>query len=185
MTNETSQKIINSWPSTKEQFLTWFENNGPGILHGFKIFCLMFSGFIILSIIITLIKSKPYLKESLFSSLKGADMPKEKPNILKQEWSNQVQDKLKTQDIEQAKMALIKADALLSNVLTKAGYRGETMADQLKQIDDGEISNAQALWDAHKLRNQIAHEPNKKFRFVQIQQSIEAIESALKELQGL
>ena len=37
------------------------------------------------------------------------------------------------------------------------GYLGETLADKLKALGSSRIASYNELWEAHKLRNQIAH----------------------------
>jgi len=54
------------------------------------------------------------------------------------------------------KIAIIEADNILDNILKEVGYEGDTLADRLKAAGDGEA--IQDAWDAHKVRNAIAHE---------------------------
>jgi hypothetical protein len=55
------------------------------------------------------------------------------------------------------KNALIEADKLLDYVMKARGVAGETMGDRLKNGGHN-LSNLNAVWAAHKLRNQLAHE---------------------------
>ncbi len=54
--------------------------------------------------------------------------------------------------------AIIEADILLDEVLLSLGYEGLTMAAKLQQIRSGDISSIESAWEAHKVRNRIAHE---------------------------
>ena len=54
------------------------------------------------------------------------------------------------------KIAIIEADNILDNILKEVGYEGDTLADRLKVAGDGDI--IQQAWEAHKIRNAIAHE---------------------------
>lgn len=56
------------------------------------------------------------------------------------------------------KLAVIEADIMLAEVLTNAGYGGLTVADQLKSASHANFKYVQDAWDAHKIRNRIAHE---------------------------
>lgn len=57
------------------------------------------------------------------------------------------------------KMAIIEADKLVDTVLKRAGIKGESMADRLRRSEKMvERSAYQAMWDAHKVRNQLVHE---------------------------
>ena len=178
------QQLINQLPNIKQSVMRFLEYYGPGLLRDFKIFCFIFSGITIISIIITLIKSHEYLRESFLSGIKGTDVPIDKPGKLKRQWA-EIENQISAENTDQAKIALIKADALLDNIMKKAGFPGETMGDRLKQFDKTELSNIEDVWQAHKLRNKIAHEPNKEFRFIDIKKGIKAIQKALEELQGI
>jgi len=54
------------------------------------------------------------------------------------------------------KIAIIEADNILDNILKEIGYEGETLADRLKVAGDSD--SVQQAWEAHKVRNAIAHE---------------------------
>jgi len=56
------------------------------------------------------------------------------------------------------KLAILEADIMLDELLEKSGYRGETMGDKLKQVDKSDFNTIDMAWDAHKIRNMIAHE---------------------------
>lgn len=65
-------------------------------------------------------------------------------------------------DENSLKMALIEADKLLDEALKAAGFRGESLGDKLKKITEVQLPNLQEIWEAHKLRNRLVHEPNIK-----------------------
>ena len=56
------------------------------------------------------------------------------------------------------KLAILEADIMLSDALDKMGYRGATMSDKLKSIEPSDFDTLQEAWEAHKIRNAIAHE---------------------------
>ena len=56
------------------------------------------------------------------------------------------------------KLAVIEADIMLDELLDVLGYHGETMADKLKAVEPSDFDTLQSAWEAHKVRNQIAHE---------------------------
>jgi len=56
------------------------------------------------------------------------------------------------------KLAIIEADIILGEVLHEAGYAGKTIGDQLKSASTSNFSSLQDAWDAHLIRNKIAHE---------------------------
>ncbi|MDE1919155.1 MAG: hypothetical protein KGH56_00450 [Patescibacteria group bacterium] len=54
--------------------------------------------------------------------------------------------------------AIIEADIMLDDVLGQQGYVGDGVGEKLKSVDPAHINSLQDAWDAHKVRNQIAHE---------------------------
>lgn len=56
------------------------------------------------------------------------------------------------------RLAILEADIMLDEVLDKMGYHGATVGDKLKSIEASDFTSLQDAWEAHKVRNQIAHE---------------------------
>ena len=56
------------------------------------------------------------------------------------------------------KLGILEADIMLGEVLDKMGYHGSTIGDKLKSIEASDFTSLQEAWEAHKVRNSIAHE---------------------------
>lgn len=56
------------------------------------------------------------------------------------------------------KLAIIEADLMLEDMLTRMGYKGANLGEKLKSIEKSDFTNLQNAWEAHKVRNRIAHE---------------------------
>ncbi len=56
------------------------------------------------------------------------------------------------------KQAIIEADIMLDDILTKMGYRGESVGEKLKRVAMGDFASLDDAWEAHKVRNRIAHD---------------------------
>ncbi len=56
------------------------------------------------------------------------------------------------------RLAIIEADIYMDKLLDQKGYHGDTTSDKLKQIGPGEFASVQIAWEAHKVRNRIAHD---------------------------
>lgn len=54
--------------------------------------------------------------------------------------------------------AIIEADIMLDDMLTREGYEGGGVSEKLKTADPEQFNTLQDAWEAHKVRNQIAHE---------------------------
>lgn len=56
------------------------------------------------------------------------------------------------------RLAILEADIMLGDMLDKLGYRGESIGEQLKSVDKSDFTTIDDAWEAHKVRNLIAHE---------------------------
>ena len=56
------------------------------------------------------------------------------------------------------RLAILESDIMLSDILDKLGLPGETMGDKLKAVEKSDFTTLDNAWEAHKIRNQIAHE---------------------------
>lgn len=55
------------------------------------------------------------------------------------------------------RQAIIEADIMLDEVLDEQGYVGESVGDKLKQVNPERFASLNDAWEAHKVRNDIAH----------------------------
>ncbi len=55
------------------------------------------------------------------------------------------------------RQAIIEADIMLEEVLMQLGYMG-TIGEMLKQVNPNRLHTLNSAWEAHKVRNEIAHQ---------------------------
>ncbi len=55
-------------------------------------------------------------------------------------------------------LAIIEADAILDDMVKKIGYTGDSLGERLKSVEVSDFTSIQSAWEAHKVRNKIAHE---------------------------
>lgn len=55
------------------------------------------------------------------------------------------------------RIAIIEADIILDELLQKLSLPGDTMGDKLKAIEGSDFLTLNEAWEAHKVRNEIAH----------------------------
>lgn len=55
------------------------------------------------------------------------------------------------------RLSIIEADVMLEELLRTAGYLGESVGEMLKSVDKNEFLTLDDAWEAHKIRNAIAH----------------------------
>jgi hypothetical protein len=56
------------------------------------------------------------------------------------------------------RLAILECDIILDELLDKQGYYGGTIGDKLKNADPAHFKTIDNAWEAHKIRNAIAHE---------------------------
>jgi len=56
------------------------------------------------------------------------------------------------------KLAIIEADIILDDILKKRGYVGNSLGERLKSISVDQLASLNDAWEAHKVRNRIAHD---------------------------
>jgi hypothetical protein len=81
-------------------------------------------------------------------------------------------------------LAVIDADKLLDEALKKRRYKGKTMGERLVAAQRS-LTNNDAVWFAHKLRNRLVHEPGASVNKKDVQRALEGFKQALKDLGAL
>lgn len=89
-----------------------------------------------------------------------------------------------TSDTGTMQLAVLHADKLLDQALRESGIAGETLGERLKN-GKTRFRNLNAVWTAHKLRNQIAHDDHVKITRRQTDNALTAFRTALIDLGAL
>jgi len=55
------------------------------------------------------------------------------------------------------RIAILEADIMLDEMISTMGYEGATVGEKLKKIEASDFSSLQSVWEAHRIRNDIAH----------------------------
>ncbi|MEI6191193.1 MAG: hypothetical protein WCP24_02390 [bacterium] len=79
------------------------------------------------------------------------------PEIVNEKWQN-VLVHINSSNQSDWKLAILECDIMLSEILEKMGYMQESIGEKLKSIEPSDFTNIEAAWEAHKIRNAIAHE---------------------------
>lgn len=78
-------------------------------------------------------------------------------------------------------LAIIDADKLLDEALKKRNFRGKTMGERLVSAQRS-LSDNDAVWYAHKLRNRLVHEPDVKLKKNEAQTALAGFKKGLRDL---
>ena len=79
-------------------------------------------------------------------------------SVERNEHWEKVEDLMLSQNEADWRLAIMEADNMLGDMLEKMGYVGDTIGEKLKGIEVGDFKTLSEAWEAHKVRNQIAHE---------------------------
>lgn len=77
---------------------------------------------------------------------------------------------------------VVNGDKLLDRAMMEMGVPGKNMGDRLKRIGKERFSELNAVWYAHKLRNQIAHEHGFSVDYNQAKHALVTYKQALRDL---
>lgn len=116
---------------------------------------LFFSGIIYLLVKTRFIESKFKKFEGIFKS-QEIQLPKKQINKF---WVKILKRVEKDSEAEW-KLALIEADKIFDDLLKRMGYKGKDQAERMQQVTPLQFSNINELWQAHKIRNRLVHEPD-------------------------
>jgi hypothetical protein len=83
------------------------------------------------------------------------------------------------------KLAVIEADAMIDDILTKLGYAGETLGERLTQVSPNILPSVNDVAQAHKVRNNIVHDPDYRLTLEEANNAISLYEKALADLDML
>jgi len=149
-----------------------------------KAIFLTISLLLLIAAVILIFQLRKQIKKSLemiTESLSAPGLPKK---VMAKRWQSTLV-KLEKDDENSYKLAVIEADKLFDDILKRIGYQGESMGERLKQLTTSQISNIDEVWQAHKLRNQIVHEPDSRLTHSQAQRAVEIYQRALENLEAI
>lgn len=159
---------VTSYFNTSLHYVT---THYPGLIEGLKMVIGALIGLSIpicvllfLGIIITMERLKSIRKkeeelyepkaEPAYSEL-TTPTPQGHPDFARK-WAK-VLELSESQNSSDWRQAVLEADILLGEILTHLGYQGEGIGEQLKRADKGDFKTLQDAWEAHKVRNEVAH----------------------------
>lgn len=93
----------------------------------------------------------------------------------------EIEQQLKRDDPRSCQFAIVEADKLLDIAMKESGIKGDTMGERLKAAKE-RWSDRNAVWTAHKLRNQIVHEADVRVEYDGARRALAGFKKALKDI---
>ena len=145
----------------------------------FLLFALFFLGVIIYFLKKTTWFEKIFLRDFIeLITFRSFGMAKSREVFLK------IMERLKSQNEDDAKLAIIEADDLLNVTLSAIGYKKEeTLGEKLDGINTDTLPNLEEVIGAHKIRNNIVHYPAFRLDLQEAKRILFVYEKALLDLE--
>jgi len=172
-----------------DKFLNFFQSLWSFLLYSFpwrQIFYFIKDLFLILNAIILAIIVFVFFKiknfRPKFSLVRKTKIkPLSKNILLKKQWQ-EIKKIGESEEPEKIYAAIIEADKLIENILKEEGIEGEHLADRLKKLDSYEIKTLNRLWEAHRFRNNLAHQEAFQPTLSEAKKALKDYEAFLKEI---
>ena len=124
----------------------------------YSVLAFLLSGVLIYGIVYSYLRINEY---SSIMSQKLADdearwRQKQDPEKGNRRW-REVEAHVLSSNPNDWKLAIIEADVMLEKMLEERGFSGTTIADRLRSAGGRSFGSIEDAWQAHRVRNQIAH----------------------------
>jgi hypothetical protein len=97
-----------------------------------------------------------------------------------------IMERLKSQNEDEAKLAIIEADDFLNESLNKIGYKKEqSLGEKLDETAPDIIPNLEEVREVHNIRNNIIHDPAYRLELEEAKRLLLVYEKALQSLETL
>jgi len=98
---------------------------------------------------------------------------------------NKIQRRLDAGLESEYKMAVIEADDMLDVSLKRMGYMGSNLEERLGKLTSATLENIEEVYTAHKVRNNIVHNPDYRLSLDEARATLDIYEKAFNSLQIL
>lgn len=95
---------------------------------------------------------------AIYGVIPGSALPEEEEYVeAKNEKWEKVLQYMNSDNSSDWRLAIIEADVILEDLLRSLGYRGDSVGEMLQSVDKSDFITIEDAWQAHKVRNSIAH----------------------------
>ncbi|MEI6296373.1 MAG: hypothetical protein WCO84_01840 [bacterium] len=142
-------------------YVFYFWNDMIGGFGGFKLQVVLWTLTVLISYILfysiyKIVELKQKENEKYLALFNQPEQKKEDKKVNK-EWK-EITAHMDSENSSGWVLAIIEADKILDRLLIEKGYDGTNIGERLKAIPEGKLKTLQSAWEAHKIRNKIAHE---------------------------
>lgn len=126
----------------------------------FTVFSIFFCIALVILIIIYLIKENKIREKIMQKVIVKPEEIKDKninQTLENPKWKL-VEEHINSDDPNKWKLAILEADIILSEMLERFSLPGESVGEKLKAVEPSDFDTLDQAWEAHKIRNAIAHQ---------------------------
>ncbi len=149
---------------------------------GLRVFLIFLILFLLFVIVYSYLEWKKIQEKSdkHIESLIPQEAPEEREN---KRWKH-VQALIGSNNPNDWRMAVLEADSMLEDMTLAMNIPGDTLGERLKSIEPSDFLTLQNAWEAHKIRNQIAHQGSEfVLEYRVASQAIKNFESVFREFE--
>lgn len=103
---------------------------------------------------------------------------------IEKEWQK-IKGRLEIEQESEWKLAIIEADKIMDDILNRMGFGGASLGERLGRLTVVSLPNIEEVKEAHKIRNDIIHDPSYRLTLEEAKRVIAIYEKALTDLQAL
>lgn len=158
--------------------------NSPAVQGIFFVIKVVFAltGFVFLGFIIFMIFRTQWIKfKYLFDFAEFLTFRPYGVRRITKAWAK-IQQRLRSQDEAEHKLAIIEADSMLEETLKRLGILGQTLQERLSNLTPTIIPNLNDVIEAHQTRDSIVHDPNFQLSLRDAQKTLDIFEEAFRSL---
>lgn len=100
---------------------------------------------------------------------------------INRQW-HKIEGRLETGSESEYKLAVIEADDMLDASLKRMGYAGQTLEEKLGKLTSATLPNIEQLLEAHRLRNNIVHDPDYRLSLDEVRKALDVYSQAFRDL---
>ncbi|MES2436591.1 MAG: hypothetical protein V4519_01130 [Patescibacteria group bacterium] len=121
------------------------------------IFVNLLSFIFVIGIVYSFIKWRK-VEDKWYAALYPTPVPMDEISEKKNQKWERIVAHISSDNSSDWRLAILEADIMLDDLLDHLGYVGDTIGDKLKKAVRGDFKTIDQAWEAHKIRNAIAHE---------------------------
>lgn len=126
----------------------------------FKAISTVVSLLLLTGVVYSYIRLSQVRKEELdeLNSMTEASVAGEAVELRRDKRWDQVLLHVNSESSNDWRQAIIEADTILEDIVFRSGYPGETLGEKMRGIEKSDFHTLDEAWEAHKVRNRIAHD---------------------------